>query len=88
MAEVLIIFKVLPAEAGLDPEEIIDGIKGIKVARLHGVGKEPIAFGLVALKPSFVTEDAEGVVDEIEAALRGIEGVGEVEVETVNRLLG
>ncbi len=43
---------------------------------------------MMALKPSFVTEDAEGVVDEIEAALRGIDGIGEVEVETVSRLLG
>ncbi len=37
MAEVLIIFKVLPADAGLDPEELIDRIRGLKVASLHGV---------------------------------------------------
>ncbi len=88
MADVLITFKVLPAEAGLDPDELIGRIKAMKNANLHSVEKEPIAFGLVALKPSFVTEDAEGVVDKIEDALKEISGVGEVEVMTVNRLLG
>ncbi len=88
MAEVLVTFKVMPADAGSDADELMGKIKGLNVARLHEVEKEPIAFGLVALKPSFVTEDAEGVVDKIEEALRKIDGVGEVEVLVVNRLLG
>jgi len=88
MADVLVTLKAMPADAGSNVDELIEKIKGLGVAKLHGVEKEPIAFGLVALKPSFVTEDAEGVVDEIEDALRKIEGIGEVEVLTVNRLLG
>lgn len=88
MAEVLVTFKVLPAEAGLDIEELSNRIKDLKIAGLKSVEKEPIAFGLIALKPSFVTKDAEGVADEIEAALKGIDGVGEVEVIAVSRLLG
>jgi len=88
MAEVLVTLKVMPADAGLNTDELIEKIKGLDVGKLHGVEKEPIAFGLVALKPTFVTEDAEGVMDKIEDAIRELEGVGEVEVLMVNRLLG
>lgn len=87
MAEVLITFKIMPAEADVNIDSVQDAIKKIKAARLSKIEKEPIAFGLVALKPSFIANDEGGAVDEIEKELKEIEGVGSAEVIEVTRLL-
>lgn len=87
MAEVLITFKVMPAEVNVDLEAIIDGVKGVKAAKLNSLEKVPIAFGLVSLNASFVAEDEEGSVDRIEKELKKIPGVGSVEAVEVTRLL-
>ena len=87
MAEVLITFKIMPAEADVNVDSIRDAIKKIKTARLSKIEKEPIAFGLVALKPSFIANDEGGAADEIEKELKKIAGVGSAEVIEVTRLL-
>ena len=87
MAEVLVTFKVMPNGVDTDLEEVSGEIKKISIAKLNNIEKEPIAFGLVALKPSFVAEDTGKVTDEIEAALKDIKGVGGAEVTEVTRLL-
>lgn len=87
MAEVLITFKIMPAEADANIDSIENAIKRMKAARLNKIEKEPIAFGLVALKPSFIANDEGGAADEIEKELKEIEGVGSAEVIGVTRLL-
>lgn len=87
MAEVLITFKVMPAEAEVDLEAIINGIRSVKTAKLNSLEKMPIAFGLVSLNASFVAEDEEGSADRIEKELKKIPGVGSVETVEVTRLL-
>lgn len=85
LSEVMLTFKVMPADSETDISKIEKEIKSkIDVKRLE---KEPIAFGLVALKVSTAVMDAEGVVDELEKKLRSIEGVGEVEVTEMTRVL-
>ncbi|MFQ6136562.1 MAG: elongation factor 1-beta [Candidatus Hydrothermarchaeales archaeon] len=86
MAEVLITFKVMPDGEETELDGIIRGIKGLRDFTLNTIEEEPIAFGLVAIKPSFIVEDAEGVVDALELALRNLKGVGEVEVTEVTLL--
>lgn len=54
---------------------------------VKSIEKEPIAFGLVALKVTAAVMDAEGVVDKVEEELRALKGVGEVEVTEVSRYL-
>ncbi|MEK6977239.1 MAG: elongation factor 1-beta [Candidatus Hydrothermarchaeota archaeon] len=87
MAEVLVTLKVMPEDAGTDLGSMESEIKKLREARFNGVEKEPIAFGLVALKPSFVMDDAEGATEKLEEALRQVKGVGGVEVVQVTRLL-
>lgn len=87
MAEVLVTLKVMPEDAGTDLGSMESEIKKLREARFNGVEKEPIAFGLVALKPSFVMDDAEGATEKLEEALRHVKGVGGVEVIQVTRLL-
>jgi elongation factor 1-beta len=87
MAEVLVTFKIMPEDADTNMDGIVKKIKELKDVRLNNIEREPIAFGLVALKPSFIAADAEGVADKIEDALKKIEGVGGAEVIEVTRLL-
>ncbi|MDP6459461.1 MAG: elongation factor 1-beta [Candidatus Hydrothermarchaeota archaeon] len=87
MADVLITFKVMPEEADTDIDTLIRDIRGIKAVKLNGLEKVPIAFGLVSLTSSFVTEDEDGGAEKIEAEIKKIPGVGSAEVVEVTRLL-
>ncbi len=87
MAEVLVTFKVMPEEADTDIDALIQGIKGIKAAKLNGIEKVPIAFGLVSLTASFIAEDEEGGAEKVEEEIKEIPGVGSAEVVEVTRLL-
>jgi elongation factor 1-beta len=49
---------------------------------------EPIAFGLNALKITFVMDEKLGSTDPLEAALSEIEGVNSVETVDVRRAIG
>lgn len=87
MAEVLITFKVMPEEAETDIDALMQDIRGVKAAKLNGLEKVPIAFGLVSLISSFVAGDEEGGAEKIEAEIKKVPGVGSVEVVDVTRLL-
>lgn len=80
MADVLITFKVMPEEAGMDMDKLIDAIKNLDDVKINDMKKIPIAFGLVALEPSFIIEDEEGATNALEGKLRTIKGIKEVEV--------
>ncbi len=85
MAQVLVTFKVMPKEAGIDLARLESEIK-------HSIGpdriaQEPIAFGLVALKVSKLIDDAEGQLEAIENKLRALADVGEVEVVEITRTI-
>jgi len=78
MGDVLVTFRIMPES----PDTEVEGLLGafdFGDARLQGVEKEPIAFGLVALKAAFIVRDEGGAAEEVEEALRGIEGVKGVE---------
>lgn len=85
LSEVKVTFKVMPESGDTDISKVESAIK-LKIEVLS-IEKEPIAFGLVALKVVTGVMDAEGVVDKIEEELRAIPGVGEVEVVEISRFL-
>ncbi|MBU5537250.1 MAG: elongation factor 1-beta [Candidatus Aenigmatarchaeota archaeon] len=85
MAQVMVIFKVMPngTEVNLDNLE-----KEIKAAvNPERINREPIAFGLIALNVTTIMEDTEGQLETIENKLRTIDGVSEVEVIKITRTL-
>lgn len=85
MAEVIVGFKVLPKEVGIDLDKLEDRIKSeINPERIQ---RQPIAFGLVALLITKLVPDAEGELEKIENKLKSIEEVGEVEVTGITRSL-
>ena len=49
---------------------------------------EPVAFGLKALKFTFVSDEKKGGTDELENQIINIEGVNSVDVIDVRRALG
>lgn len=81
----MVVFKVMPADGSTDISKLESAIRSKIDAKK--IEKEPIAFGLVALKVTAMMMDAEGVVDKMEQDLRDTEGVGEVEVTEISRVL-
>ncbi len=83
MADVLVTFKVMPEEAGMDMDKLSSAIRNLDGFKINDIKKNPIAFGLVALEPSFIVDDGEGGTDILEEKLKNIEGIREVEVSEV-----
>ena len=87
MARLVARIRILPAEAESNLENVIESIKGSmpQGMEMKGHAMEPIAFGLKAIVGDFLLEDAEGQMDKLEESLRGIKGVGEIEVMNISR---
>lgn len=82
MGNVLITFRIMPESPETDVEGLLDSLEARK-GQLQCAEKEPIAFGLVALKASFIVEEEGGAASKMEEALRGIDGVKGVETISV-----
>jgi elongation factor 1-beta len=85
MAEVVVTFKVLPKDIDVNLDKLENEIKN--VIKPERIEREPIAFGLVALKVIKVMPDSSGVLEETENKLKSIIDVGEVEVVELGRSL-
>ena len=91
MANVVVTVKIMPE----DPETDLDVLQkeAEKVINKYaGQGdireaREPVAFGLVALKLTFVMDEKKGDLDPLEDILRQIEDVESVETIEVRRAL-
>ncbi len=89
MAKVLVVVKVYPSDINIDLDELADKIrkKLPEEADIARSAKEPIAFGLTALKLYIlIPEETEGGTESVEEALRSVDGVEEVEIELVQRV--
>ena len=87
MARLVARIKILPAEAETDLDGVVESLKksvpeGMEI-KAHA--KEPIAFGLHAIVGDFMLDDTEGQMDKLEEAIKGIMGVGEIEVMNISR---
>ncbi len=85
MGEVLVTYKIMPESVETDLDGLLSKIK--EKINVERVEKEPIAFGLVALKVSVRVEDTGGATEEIEKLLSELAEVGSVEVVEMTRLL-
>ena len=83
MGSVAVSIKVMPSSSDVDMEKLRKEVS--KKVKIQDSKIEPIAFGLNALKLMVVIPDAVGV-DSLERDIRSVEGVGEVEVESVTLL--
>lgn len=87
MGNLLIRMKIMPKEAEIKPQQILDDLKSSKKnLEVRSSREEPIAFGLVALIADIVTDDAAGAMDAVEEAVRSSDKVGEFEVLGTSRI--
>lgn len=85
MSEVMIIFRILPVDSETDLSKVESAVRGlVDVKRAE---TEPLAFGLKSLKLTVFIMDAEGESDRVEEKIRSVEGVGEIEVLEMSRLM-
>jgi len=52
------------------------------------VEKEPVAFGLIALKLIFVSDESKGSTEQLEENVSKLDGVASVQITDVRRALG
>jgi len=89
VARVAVVLKVFPNSVDIQPGELLERIKAKlpENYEIMGSGEEPIAFGLKALKVIIaIPEESEGGTEALEQLIKSVDGVEEVEVETVHRL--
>ena len=85
MGEVAVTVRLMPESAEVDLGKLEAMIK--ERAKVHSISREPIAFGLEALRVVAVIEDAAGGTEPLERELAGLPGVGNVQVIGLTRLL-
>jgi elongation factor 1-beta len=87
MARLVARIRIMPADAESNIDNVVQSIKGSipQGMEMKGHAIEPIAFGLKAVVGDFTLEDEEGQMDKLEESIKGIEGVGEIEVMNISR---
>ena len=83
MGDVILVIRVLPK----DPESFEKVKSALETLDPKRLEDEPIAFGLKALKVTFMVPDEGGHQDKLENKIKSIEGVGEFEVIQASRSL-
>jgi elongation factor 1-beta len=93
MAKAVVTIKIMPESPDVDLHKVqiaaehkIDHFCGEKGEKRHEI--EPIAFGLKALKITFVMDEKIGSTDSLEQEIAGLEGVNSVDVIDVRRAIG
>tara|TARA_Y100000294_G_scaffold174977_1_gene194094 strand:- start:4594 stop:4872 length:279 start_codon:yes stop_codon:yes gene_type:complete len=92
MAKVVVTIKIMPESPEVDLGKVEDEakskIKDFSDSEEMKSEQEPIAFGLKALKLTFVSDEEKGSTDSLEEQLKTIEGVNSVETIDVRRAVG
>ena len=90
MAKIVVTFKIMPKNVKIDFSSLEKGIEAVikKHSDQFKSEKEPIAFGLTALKFTFVWDEAKGGTDQLEKEVKKVKGVASVDVIDVRRAIG
>lgn len=88
MGKVAAKIKVMPQSPDVDLDELQDRLEESlpEGAKIKGVERDDVAFGLVALFPTVIVPDDAGGTEAVEEAFDGVEGVESVAVDSVGRL--
>ena len=92
MANAIVTLNIMPESPDVDMSSLSVEIKK-KIADFAGEGETreeitPVAFGLNALKITFVMDETIGSPEPVEKEIEGIDGVNSVEVIDVRRAIG
>jgi len=90
VAQVYMVYRVLPSSSDVDYGKLVQSIRAALEPKytLDKVEEEDVGFGIKALKLHLRMPESseEHSSDEVENLLSGIEGVGNVELEYFTRL--
>jgi len=88
MGKVAAKLKVMPDSPELDLDDLQDRLEESlpEGAKINGIEREEVAFGLVALLPTVIVPDDAGGTEAVEESFAGVDGVESVSVENVGRI--
>ncbi|MEY7850729.1 elongation factor 1-beta [Natrarchaeobius sp. A-rgal3] len=88
MGKVAAKIKVMPSSPEIDLDALQERLESSlpEGAKINGVEREEVAFGLVALYPTVIVPDGSGGTETVEENFTGVEGVESVGVENVGRI--
>ncbi|QSG01875.1 Translation elongation factor EF-1beta [Natranaeroarchaeum sulfidigenes] len=88
MGKVAAAVKVMPQSPEIDLDELQDRLESSlpEGAKINGVERDDVAFGLVALIPTVIVPDDAGGTEAVEEAFSTVEGVESVDVQNVGRI--
>jgi len=91
MGRVVVIAKILPEDVDMPPESIVEKVKNNLPAGIYEVVRsrvEPVAFGINAIYLWIaMPETIEGGTYDLENRLSAIEGISQVDIVSVSRLI-
>ena len=91
MAQVVVTLKIMPASPQVNLNKIEEEAKAkiVDFSQNYEMKseQEPIAFGLKALKITFVMDESKGSTDSLEENIKKINGVNSVEAIDVRRAI-
>ena len=85
MGEVAVTLRLMPESPEVNLTRLEAVIK--ERVKIHSISREPVAFGLEALRVVAVIPDAAGGTEPLERELASLPGVGNVQVIGLTRLL-
>ena len=92
MAQIVITLKIMPESPEIDLNSIEEQAKAkiidFSQSKEMKTEQEPVAFGLKALKITFVMDESKGSTDALEEQIKKISGVNSVEAVDVRRAIG
>lgn len=80
MGQTMVILKVFPEAPG-DEVEIEEALRKLKIGEVKDVQKEPLAFGMYILRVGVLLPEKKEPMNELEAEIRAIPKVKDVQVE-------
>ncbi|MCU4754459.1 elongation factor 1-beta [Halobacteria archaeon AArc-curdl1] len=88
MGKVAAKIKVMPQSPEVDLDALQERLENALAegAKINGVEREEVAFGLVALYPTVIVPDGAGGTEGVEEAFGEVDGVESVTVENVGRI--
>ncbi len=88
MGKVAAKIKVMPQSPDVDLDELQERLENSlpEGAKINGVERDEVAFGLVALYPTIIVPDDAGGTEAVEEAFSNVDDVESVGVENVGRI--
>ncbi len=90
MGEVAIRYKIMCSpDSDVSADEIAEMMTALEsdIGEVQSVETKPLAFGMKFVEAYCVIQEGDGTVDSFEDSIKGIDGVGEIQVLEIGRLM-